>query len=131
PKSHGPRSLLRAIRQSPSPSYMIPLHLIPITVLTSTLPNLLAQCTPLFLKSRLSLDPLLNPSSWSFFTFVGSGLELSLRVPLETVLRRAQIATFTSPVFQQQSANRSRGADSARKSPASVTTSEKSPDSIR
>ena len=126
PKNYGPRSLLRAIHQLPSPSYIIPAHLVPITVLASTVPNLLAQSIPLFLKSRLSLDPLLNPSSWSFFTFIGSGLELGIRVPLETVLRRAQIATFTSPVFQQQSAARTRPVGPSGKSPVSPTTQQPS-----
>ncbi|PGH12980.1 hypothetical protein AJ79_03953 [Helicocarpus griseus UAMH5409] len=104
PLSHGPRSLLRAIRLLPTPNYLIPPHLLPITILTSTIPNLLTNATPLFLKSYLSLDPVLNPSSWSAFTLLSSGLELAVRFPLETILRRAQIATFTSPALRQQSA---------------------------
>ncbi|KAK2778371.1 mitochondrial fusion and transport protein ugo1 [Emmonsiellopsis sp. PD_33] len=104
PLSHGPRSLLRAIRLLPTPNYLIPPHLLPITILNSTLPSLLTGATPILLKSYLSLDPVINPSSWSVFTFLASGLELGLRFPLETVLRRAQIATFTSPALRQQSA---------------------------
>ncbi|EEP78999.1 conserved hypothetical protein [Uncinocarpus reesii 1704] len=102
PSGHGPNSLFRAIRQLPTPYYLIPPHLLPITVLTSTIPTLLAHSTPLFLKSYLSLDPVLNPSSWSLFTLMASGFELAVRIPLETVLRRAQISTFTSPVLRQQ-----------------------------
>lgn len=41
----------------------------------------------------------MNPTSWSIFTFVGSALDLSIKFPLETVLRRAQIATWTSPTL--------------------------------
>jgi fusion and transport protein UGO1 len=59
--------------------------------------------TPLFLKSYFSIDPVINPSTWSFCTFIASGLELGVRFPLETVLRRAQIATFTSPALRQKS----------------------------
>jgi mitochondrial fusion and transport protein UGO1 len=103
PLTHGPRSLLRAIRLLPPPSYLIPPHLVPITVLHSSLPTLLNTGTPLFLKSYFSIDPVLNPSAWGLFTFVASGLELGIRFPLETVLRRAQIATFTSPALRQKS----------------------------
>ena len=103
PRSHGPRSLYRALRLLPSPNYFIPSHLIPITILHSSLPSLMALSTPLLLKSYLTIDPVLNPASWSFFTFISSGLELGIRFPLETVLRRAQIATFTSPSLRQNS----------------------------
>ncbi|KAL2810203.1 hypothetical protein BJX63DRAFT_323776 [Aspergillus granulosus] len=117
PVTHGPRSLLRAIRQLPTPNYTIPPHLVPITILHSSLPNLITHSTPLFLKSYLSLDPVLNPSTWNLFTFIGSGIELAVRFPLETVLRRAQIATFTSPSIRQKYASplRSATADAAAK----------------
>ncbi|EFR01265.1 hypothetical protein MGYG_04270 [Nannizzia gypsea CBS 118893] len=101
PHGHGPRSLLHSIRLLPSPSYMISPHLLPITILTSTLPNLISTSAPLFLKSYLSLDPVLNPFSWSLFSLMAQGVELTVRVPLETVLRRAQISTFTSPALRQ------------------------------
>lgn len=103
PRSHGPRSLYRALRLLPPPNYIVPPHLVPITILHSSLPNLMALSTPLLLKTYLSIDPVLNPASWSFFTFISSGLELGVRFPLETVLRRAQIATFTSPALRQKS----------------------------
>ncbi|GAD97359.1 hypothetical protein AOR_1_992134 [Paecilomyces variotii No. 5] len=102
PTTQGPRSLLRAIRLLPTPNYVIPPHLIPITILHSSLPNLLSTSTPLFLKTYLSLDPVLNPSSWSVCSFLASCLELGVKYPLETVLRRAQIATFTSPSLRQK-----------------------------
>ncbi|KAJ5176787.1 uncharacterized protein N7482_002664 [Penicillium canariense] len=103
PATHGPRSLIRAIRQLPTPNSTIPSHLIPITVLHSSLPNFITTATPLFLKSYLSIDPLLNPSMWNLFGFISSGLELAVRFPLETVLRRAQIATYTSLSLRQKS----------------------------
>jgi mitochondrial fusion and transport protein UGO1 len=62
---------------------------------------------PLFLKNYFSIDPVLNPSAWSLFSFASSGLELAVRFPLETVLRRAQIATFTSPALRQRSSSSS------------------------
>lgn len=103
PATHGPRSLIRAVRQLPTPNCTIPPHLVPITILHSSLPNFIMTSTPLFLKSYLSIDPLLNPSMWNLFTFLSSGLELAVRFPLETVLRRAQIATYTSLSLRQKS----------------------------
>ncbi|KMU83228.1 mitochondrial fusion and transport protein Ugo1 [Coccidioides immitis H538.4] len=61
---------------------------------------------PIFPSSYLSFGPGPNPSRWGLFTLMASGLELGVRIPLETVLRRAQIATFTSPVLRQQSITR-------------------------
>ncbi|CAL5871353.1 uncharacterized protein PFLUO_LOCUS5603 [Penicillium psychrofluorescens] len=104
PATHGPRSLIRAIRQLPTPNCTIPPHLVPITILHSSLPNFITTSTPLILKSYLSIDPLLHPSMWNLFAFLSSGLELAVRFPLETVLRRAQIATYTSLSLRQKSA---------------------------
>ncbi|CAG8222331.1 unnamed protein product [Penicillium salamii] len=101
--THGPRSLIRAIRQLPTPNCTIPSHLVPITVLHSSLPNFIMTSTPLFLKTYFSIDPLLNPNTWNLCTFLSSGLELAVRFPLETVLRRAQIATYTSLSLRQKS----------------------------
>ncbi|GLI74928.1 hypothetical protein PoHVEF18_003177 [Penicillium ochrochloron] len=103
PATHGPRSLIRAIRQLPTPNCTIPQHLVPITILHSSLPNFITTSAPLFLRSYLSIDPLLNPSMWNLFSFLSSGLELAVRFPLETVLRRAQIATYTSLSLRQKS----------------------------
>ncbi|RAL01985.1 mitofusin complex protein UGO1 [Aspergillus ibericus CBS 121593] len=112
PATHGPRSLLRALRMIPTPNCTIPSHLIPITILHSSLPNFIMNTTPLVLKSYLSIDPVLNPSAWGLFTFLSSGLELAVRFPLETVLRRAQIATFTSPSIRQHSSGSVRSGSS-------------------
>ena len=109
PSSRSPRTLWATL-QTLSPSYLIPTHLIPITFLTSTLPTLISTSSPLFLKHHLNLDPILNPSSWSIATFVASAVDLAVRLPLETVLRRAQIATWTSPKLSPPSSSSSRKA---------------------
>lgn len=103
PATHGPRSLIRAIRQLPTPNCTIPPHLVPITILHSSLPTFITTSTPLILKSYMSIDPILNPSLWNLISFISSGLELAVRFPLETVLRRAQIATYTSLSLRQKS----------------------------
>jgi mitochondrial fusion and transport protein UGO1 len=92
-----PRSLLSTIKTLPWPSYLIPPHLTPITFITSTIPALISSSTPLVLKNYLNIDPVLNPNSWSIATFALSAMELIVKYPFETVLRRAQIATWTAP----------------------------------
>ncbi len=109
PSSHSPRTLLATLRTL-SPSYLIPTHLIPITFLTSTLPTLISTSSPLFLKTYCNLDPILNPNSWSIATFLASAVDLSVKFPLETVLRRAQIVTWTSPAYSPPSSSSSRKA---------------------
>lgn len=112
PATHGPRSLIRAIRQLPTPNCTIPPHLVPITILHSSLPGFITTSIPLVLKSYLSIDPILNPTVWSLFSFLNSGLELAVRFPLETVLRRAQIASYTSLSLRQKASGGSSGAAS-------------------
>ena len=102
PSSSEPRTLFGTLRTL-TPAYIIPIHLAPITFFTSTIPTAISTYTPLFLRSNLNLDPVLNPTKWSVFTFMGSALDLSIRFPLETVLRRAQIATWTSPQYSPPS----------------------------
>ena len=96
PSSDEPRTLLGTLRTL-NPSWLIPAHLLPITFLTSTLPTLISHSSPFFLRSYLHLDPAMTPTSWSVATFTTSALDLSIKFPLETVLRRAQIATWTAP----------------------------------
>lgn len=69
-----------------------PLHLIPITLLNTTIPSLISSSTPLFLRSRLGIDPILTPTTYSISTFISSSIELFLRLPLETVLRRGHMS---------------------------------------
>jgi mitochondrial fusion and transport protein UGO1 len=71
---------------------------------------LISTSSPLFLKNYLNLDPVLNPNSWSVATFVASAIDLAVRFPLETVLRRAQIVTWTSPKLSPPSSSSSRKA---------------------
>ena len=90
PASSKPRNLLPALRALPS--YFIPPGLILPTTLHAVVPSFISLATPYFLKTKLGLDPLLTPSSWSFCGFLSTSVEIAVRLPLETVLRRAQIA---------------------------------------
>jgi fusion and transport protein UGO1 len=62
------------------------------TILHSTVQPFITQSIPLFLRSRLGLDPFTTPGTYGFCTFLSQTLELFLRLPLETVLRRGQMS---------------------------------------
>jgi fusion and transport protein UGO1 len=47
---------------------------------------------PLFLRRQLLLTPILTPTPWSIAAFATSLTELFIRLPLETLVRRAQVA---------------------------------------
>ncbi|MCJ1347219.1 mitochondrial fusion and transport protein ugo1 [Peltigera leucophlebia] len=89
PSTHPPRTILATLNSLPSLS--IPLIIAPVTFLHSTIPTFLSAATPLFLRSKLGIDPLLTPNLFTIMTFIGQGLELLLRFPVETVLRRGQV----------------------------------------
>lgn len=89
PSTHPPRTILATLNSLPSLS--LPLTIAPVTILHATIPTFLSAATPLFLRSKLGIDPLLTPNLFTIMTFVGQGLELLLRFPVETVLRRGQI----------------------------------------
>ena len=67
-----------------------PPSLLPLTLIHSTLPAFFSSATPLFLRARLGVDPIGSPTVYSALTFVSATVELFLRLPLETVLRRCQ-----------------------------------------
>ncbi|KAF2125581.1 mitochondrial carrier [Dothidotthia symphoricarpi CBS 119687] len=76
------------------PSFTIPTDLIPATLLHACIPTLISSATPLFLRSSFAIDPLLTPTAYSLSTFLSSTAELFARLPLETVLRRGQVAVL-------------------------------------
>ncbi|KAF2220640.1 hypothetical protein BDZ85DRAFT_266913 [Elsinoe ampelina] len=92
PTSLPPRATIQILRSLPS--LVVPTSLLPITLLHSMLPPLLTSSTPLLLRSQLHIDPLTTPTLYSFCSFFSSAAELFLKLPLETVLRRAQVSTL-------------------------------------
>ncbi|MCJ1467505.1 mitochondrial fusion and transport protein ugo1 [Pseudocyphellaria aurata] len=97
PSTHPPRSILSTLRSLAS--WTVPFSIAPVAFLHAVLPTLLSASTPLFLRSKLGVDPLLTPNLFALATFVGQGLELGLKLPIETVLRRGQmqVAIQNSP----------------------------------
>jgi mitochondrial fusion and transport protein UGO1 len=59
----------------------------------------MTHSTSLLLRSRLNIDPVLTPVSFSVANFVSSTVELFLKLPLETVLRRGQVSVLSSPTY--------------------------------
>ncbi|ORX93132.1 mitochondrial carrier domain-containing protein [Clohesyomyces aquaticus] len=76
------------------PSLSLPPALFPVTLLHSTIPTIVSCSTPLFLRSSFAVDPISTPSLYSLSTFLSSTVELFVRLPLETVLRRGQVAVL-------------------------------------
>ncbi|KAL8754096.1 MAG: hypothetical protein Q9199_004594 [Rusavskia elegans] len=89
PSTHPPRSVMSTLNTLSS--WTLPWSIAPVTFLHSTLPTFMSASLPLFLRSKLSVDPLLTPSVYALAIFVGQGLELGAKLPIETVLRRGQM----------------------------------------
>jgi fusion and transport protein UGO1 len=92
PISSVPRSIYPCL--SLLPSISVPSSLLPATILHACVPTLISSSSPLLLRSTLSIDPLLTPTTYSIGTFFTSITELFARLPLETVLRRGQVAVL-------------------------------------
>ncbi|KAK4565823.1 hypothetical protein LTR86_003672 [Recurvomyces mirabilis] len=90
PTSHQPRGLLANLRHLPS---LLPAQKLWLpTTLHTTLPSLFSASTPLLLRSQLQISPLQTPNLWSLASLLTTTLDLFLRLPLETLVRRAQIS---------------------------------------
>ncbi|KAH8775996.1 mitochondrial fusion protein-like protein [Hyaloscypha sp. PMI_1271] len=92
PTSHPKRSLTSQLRMLPS--YLCPTSLIVPTVLHSLITPAISHTTPLLLRSRLAIDPFLTPNTYQLARFMSKSIELFIKLPLETVLRRGQMAVL-------------------------------------
>ncbi|CBY01491.1 hypothetical protein IAQ61_003318 [Plenodomus lingam] len=92
PITSQPRSIYPCL--SLLPTLTISPSLLPATLLHACIPTMISTSTPLFLRSMLSIDPILTPTTYSMGTFASSIGELFVRLPLETVLRRGQVAVL-------------------------------------
>jgi fusion and transport protein UGO1 len=90
PMSHAPRGLVQNLRRLPS--LVVPNTLWLPTALYHAVPNLFSAMAPLFLRRQLRIAPDLTPAPWSMAAFATSLVELFIRLPLETLVRRAQVA---------------------------------------
>ncbi|KAI9729486.1 MAG: mitochondrial fusion and transport protein ugo1 [Claussenomyces sp. TS43310] len=95
-KKRGLRHDLRRL-----PSYLCPPGLYIPTILHSIISPLLTHGAPLILRTRFAIDQVLTPTTFSIATFLTSTLELFVKLPLETVLRRGQVSVLASPRYMQ------------------------------
>ncbi|PPJ54683.1 hypothetical protein CBER1_05981 [Cercospora berteroae] len=90
PISEGKRGLVSNLKRLPS--LIAPSNLWTPTALYHSIPNVFSAAAPLFLRRQLGLTPELTPSLWSLAAFTTTLTELFVRLPFETVVRRAQVA---------------------------------------
>ncbi|KAK4239375.1 mitochondrial fusion and transport protein ugo1 [Achaetomium macrosporum] len=95
--SRASRRTLSTLRSLPS--YLCPSSLVVPTVLHSLIHPLLTLSTPLVLRSHFMIDRELAPTTFSIAKFCSSTVALLLKLPLETVLRRGQVAVLSSPAY--------------------------------
>ncbi|EME43468.1 hypothetical protein DOTSEDRAFT_131138 [Dothistroma septosporum NZE10] len=92
PVSHPPRGLISNLKRLPSLVASSDLWL--PTALFHSIPSIFSAASPLFLRRQMRLAPETTPGLWSLAAFTTSLSELFIRLPLETVVRRAQVSAI-------------------------------------
>ncbi|KAK0652350.1 mitochondrial carrier domain-containing protein [Cercophora newfieldiana] len=95
--ARGTRRTLSLLRNLPS--YLCPSSLFIPTVLHSLVHPFLTLSTPLVLRSQFMIDRDVAPVTFSLTKFCSSTVALFIKLPLETVLRRGQVAVLSSPQY--------------------------------
>ncbi|KAK4895737.1 hypothetical protein LTR27_006219 [Elasticomyces elasticus] len=90
PLSQPNRGLVQNLRAMPS--LIAPSILWLPTALAHTIPQLFSAACPLVLRRKAGISPDTTPGLWSAAAFSTCLADLFLRLPLETVVRRAQVA---------------------------------------
>ncbi|KAF8437773.1 mitochondrial carrier domain-containing protein [Terfezia claveryi] len=88
PSSSTPRNILPQLRCLGT--YSCPRPVLLPTLLHATIPTLILTSRPYILTNKLGIDPAHSPGIFSSLHFVGTMAARFFRLPLETVLRRAQ-----------------------------------------
>ncbi|MBE3041125.1 hypothetical protein IMZ48_00760 [Candidatus Bathyarchaeota archaeon] len=78
------------------PSYLCPSALVLPTLLHSLVHPILTISAPIVLQSKFKLDWDLTPVAFSVTKFCSATAALFIRLPLETVLRRAQVSVLST-----------------------------------
>lgn len=66
------------------------------TILNALIHPLLTFSTPLVLRTRFMIDSQVSPMTFSVTNFCASSVAILIKLPLETVLRRGQMAVLSS-----------------------------------
>ncbi|POS73506.1 hypothetical protein DHEL01_v208101 [Diaporthe helianthi] len=88
-------NVLQSLLENWSRSLVIP------TVLHSLVHPVLALSTPLVLRTKFLINSELSPATFSLAKFSSSVAALLIKLPLETVLRRGQVAVLSQPSYNQ------------------------------
>lgn len=99
PNSKGQRRTMAALRALPS--YLCPSAIAIPTVLNSLVHPILTLSTPLVLRTRFLIDSQVSPMTFSVAKFFASSTAILVKLPLETVLRRGQMAVLSAPAYMQ------------------------------
>lgn len=92
-----PRSIRTSVRDLPS--WVCPTEVLVPTVLYAGITSTLRKSTSYVLQILLGVDPTSMPAIYSVMTLLSSLLEVGVRLPLETLLRRAHMAYLHLPAF--------------------------------
>ncbi|KAF6840575.1 mitochondrial fusion protein [Colletotrichum musicola] len=95
--SKQPRRTLATLRALPS--YLCPSSLVIPTILHSLIHPVLTLSTPLVLRTRFLIDSRVSPTTFSLAKFCASSAALFIKLPLETVLRRGQVAVLSTSAY--------------------------------
>ncbi|PHH81235.1 hypothetical protein CDD82_1212 [Ophiocordyceps australis] len=97
PSASGQRRTLASLRTLPS--YLCPSAILIPTALNSLIHPLLTLSTPLVLRTRFLIDSQVSPMTFSMAKFMASSASILIKLPIETVLRRGQMAVLTSQAY--------------------------------
>ncbi|KAI0835203.1 mitochondrial fusion and transport protein Ugo1 [Hypoxylon sp. FL0890] len=81
------------------PSWFCPPSLLAPTILNSLIHPFLTLSTPLVLRTQFLIDREQSPMTFSVAKFCTSCASLFIKLPLETVLRRGQVAVLAEPAY--------------------------------
>ncbi|KAF6800153.1 mitochondrial fusion protein [Colletotrichum sojae] len=102
--SKQPRRTLATLRALPS--YLCPSPLVIPTILHSLIHPVLTLSTPLVLRTRFLIDSRVSPTTFSLAKFCASSTALFIKLPLETVLRRGQVAVLSTSAYVRALSNK-------------------------
>lgn len=97
PNSKGQRRTLASLRALPS--YLCPSAIALPTILNSLIHPLLTLSTPLVLRTRFMIDSQVSPMTFSVAKFFASSAAILFKLPIETSLRRGQMAVLSGQQY--------------------------------
>ncbi|KAI1323661.1 mitochondrial carrier domain-containing protein [Xylariaceae sp. FL0255] len=109
--NRGSRRTLASLRALPS--WFCHSSLVAPTILNSLIHPFFTLSTPLVLRSQFLIDRDQSPTTFSIAKFCTSCVSLFVKLPLETVLRRGQVAVLSETAYLQALALEDASADTS------------------